>query len=142
VRDGAGVGGCCRGRGRPGSLGAGIPGRGIPAEAGDRHDRAWGYTRGMLDDIAWFYLGLLVLMSGVTLVLYRWDKRQAAKQGRKRVAEATLHLMELLGGWLGGAIARMWFRHKSKKLSFRVRSWGIVALHVALIAGWCWMKFR
>lgn len=113
----------------------------ISAKAEDRHDRAWGYTRGMLNNIAWFYLGLLVLMSGVTLVLYRWDKRQSGKAGRKRVAEATLHLMELLGGWLGGAIARAWFKHKSKKLKFRVVSWGIVVLHVGLIGGWCYLKF-
>jgi len=95
----------------------------------------------MLDMIGWFYLGLVLLIGGVTLVLYRWDKRQAAKEGRQRVAEGTLHLMELLGGWLGGAIARVWFKHKSKKRTFRVVSWAIVLMHLGLVAGWCWLKF-
>jgi len=61
---------------------------------------------------------------------------------RRRVPEATLHLIDLAGGFPGGLAARWLFRHKTRKLSFRVVTWGIVAAHAV---GWCgglWLWLR
>ncbi|WP_235840234.1 DUF1294 domain-containing protein [Citrifermentans pelophilum] len=68
---------------------------------------------------------------------YAADKR-AAEQGRRRVAERTLHLLGLLGGWPGASLAQWAFRHKTRKrrfvLVFRVTALvncGALALFVA-----------
>ncbi|MEM6459482.1 MAG: DUF1294 domain-containing protein [Planctomycetota bacterium] len=83
------------------------------------------------------YLCVLAVMSPVTLVVYAWDKRRARKQAW-RVAERTLHTLELLGGWPGGIAARRWLRHKSSKRGFRAVSWAVVGLHAAAIALAVW----
>ena len=70
------------------------------------------------------------VMSVVTFVVYWVDKRAAARD-RRRVPEARLHLMELLGGWPGALVAQILVRHKSRKLSFQIVFWLIVILHAA-----------
>jgi uncharacterized membrane protein YsdA (DUF1294 family) len=79
------------------------------------------------------YLAVVAVMSLVTYVAYGWDKRRAGRGGR-RVSEQALHLMALLGGWPGAWIAGRQFRHKSRKLSFRVVYWLTVVLHVGIVA--------
>lgn len=60
------------------------------------------------------------LVSGaVAAAAYAFDK-WAAEHGRRRVAERTLHLLGLLGGWPGAALARWAFRHKTRKREFVV----------------------
>lgn len=71
----------------------------------------------------------------VTLGVYRWDKYRAQK-AQWRIAEATLHLLELGGGWPGALIAQRLFRHKNRKVSFQVVFWLIVLGHLAL---WGWV---
>lgn len=79
------------------------------------------------------YLGLVIVASVASFAAYGLDKRRAATGGR-RVPEQTLHLVDFLGGWPGGLAARRHFRHKTRKLSFRVAFWLIVSLHL-LAAG-------
>ncbi|AKJ30833.1 DUF1294 domain-containing protein [Caldimonas brevitalea] len=62
-------------------------------------------------------------------VTYALDK-EAARAGRRRVPERTLHLMSLAGGWPGALLAQQWLRHKSSKPSFQVRFWATVAFNV------------
>ena len=79
-------------------------------------------------------LGLAVyaIASLVTLLAYGLDKRRAQRGGR-RVPEATLHLLELCGGWPGALVAQQLFRHKRRKASYLAVFAAIVALHLALI---------
>jgi uncharacterized membrane protein YsdA (DUF1294 family) len=70
------------------------------------------------------------VVSALALVFYGVDKAQAARGGR-RVRESTLHLLELLGGWPGALLGMSLFRHKTRKASFLVVTWGIVLLHAA-----------
>ncbi|MGB7058716.1 MAG: cold shock and DUF1294 domain-containing protein, partial [Geitlerinemataceae cyanobacterium] len=56
---------------------------------------------------------LYPIVSLVTFSLYADDKARA-KRGAWRTSEATLHLCELAGGWIGGFIAQRRFRHKSR----------------------------
>ena len=85
------------------------------------------------------YIIAVIIMSVVTFVMYAIDKRRA-QHNRWRIPEVTLHLGELLGGWLGGYAGRMVLRHKSRKISFLLVSWVILALHAGLIV-W-WTRFR
>jgi len=78
------------------------------------------------------YLIVVVAMSFVSFIGYWLDKRRSVHGGR-RVPESTLHLMDFLGGWPGGLIARRRFRHKTQKISFRIMFWITVALHVFVV---------
>lgn len=70
------------------------------------------------------------LMSLLTLAVYHHDKC-AAIDGKWRIPEATLHLLEALGGWPGALLAQLVFRHKLKKRSFQLIFWSIVIVHCA-----------
>lgn len=76
-------------------------------------------------------------MSAVTLLTYRSDK-SAARQGRRRTPESTLHLLSLLGGWPGGLVARHAFRHKTTKQPFRSVFWVTVAANCLALAAVVW----
>ncbi len=78
------------------------------------------------------YLGLSI----VTMLLYATDKRRAVT-GEWRVSEASLQLLALMGGWPGAILAQLLFRHKTRKVSFQLFFWGIVAVHVAF---WTWLS--
>jgi len=71
----------------------------------------------------------------LVLVLYWYDKR-SARHGRWRTPENTLHAVELLGGWPGALLAQQVFRHKTRKVSYQVVFWVIVALHQAFWSDW------
>ena len=83
--------------------------------------------------VAIVYVSVILVLSLVTFVVYGIDKRQAKKGGR-RISEARLHWLALLGGWPGAWAGQQFFRHKTQKLAFRVIFWAIVVLHVALIS--------
>jgi uncharacterized membrane protein YsdA (DUF1294 family) len=73
--------------------------------------------------------------SVVTFAVYAWDKHRA-QNGEWRVAENTLHFLDLLGGWPGALVAQRLFRHKTRKLSFQIVFWLIVTIHFAI---WGWL---
>jgi uncharacterized membrane protein YsdA (DUF1294 family) len=79
-----------------------------------------------------------LVVSVVTYVAYGADKT-AAKTGRVRTPESTLHVLSLVGGWPGALVAQQTQRHKSVKAEFRSVFWGTVVLNVggflALCAG-------
>ena len=80
-------------------------------------------------------------MSLLTFTVYAVDK-SAAKAGRWRTAESTLHLLALAGGWPGALLAQRWLRHKSAKRKFRMVFWATVWLNVAglVLLGSPWMR--
>ncbi|QDT56003.1 Cold shock-like protein CspE [Caulifigura coniformis] len=83
-------------------------------------------------------VALLVLdltASLAAFVVYYQDKL-AARLGRWRTPESTLHLLALIGGWPGALLAQRLLRHKSSKVSFLVVFWGTVILSCAAHA-WC-----
>ena len=71
---------------------------------------------------------IYALLSAVTFGAYRHDKNSALHGGR-RMSENALHLLEVFGGWPGALVAQQWFRHKTRKLSYQVIFWTIVAAH-------------
>jgi uncharacterized membrane protein YsdA (DUF1294 family) len=72
--------------------------------------------------------GLYLVVSTITVLVYGWDK-SAARKGRWRTSESTLHALSLVGGWPGAFVAQNMLRHKSKKQSFRFVFWITVALN-------------
>lgn len=63
---------------------------------------------------AWY-----ALMSGVLFIVMGRDKR-LAKTGQRRVPEAKLFLLALIGGALGGVLGMRAFRHKTKHIQFQL----------------------
>ena len=72
-----------------------------------------------------------VIASAIALGLYWYDKHQA-QTGQWRTPEKVLHCVELLGGWPGALVAQQVLRHKTRKLSYQIWFWLIVALHWVL----------
>ena len=64
-----------------------------------------------------FYLLLLCCMSVITLFVMGSDNRRAIR-GARRVPEARLFLLALLGGGIGGLLGMYAFRHKTRHLHF------------------------
>ncbi len=79
--------------------------------------------------------------SMITFLAYAQDKR-AARRGRWRTPEATLHLLELLGGFPGAILAQRLLHHKRGKVSYLIVFWLIVAVHVAGWGTWIWLRSR
>ena len=72
-----------------------------------------------------------VVASVLAFGLYWYDKQQA-RTGQWRTPEKVLHGVELLGGWPGALLAQQVFRHKTRKLSYQLWFWLIVAVHQAV----------
>ena len=71
-------------------------------------------------------LAIYALVSLLTFFLYWRDKHSALKD-HWRTPETTLHFFELAGGWPGALVAQQVFRHKTRKLSYQLTFWLIVA---------------
>ena len=69
-----------------------------------------------------FVWGSYMAMSLATFIVYFGDKR-AARLGRARVSEATLHGLALAGGWPGALLAQQLLRHKPSKPAFQRLFW-------------------
>jgi uncharacterized membrane protein YsdA (DUF1294 family) len=83
--------------------------------------------------------GWLVAINFVTLLAFGFDKWRAGRAG-ERVSEFTLALLAAIGGWPGGLMGMILFRHKTAKWTFKLRF--ALAL-VPFIAGiWAWWHWR
>ena len=74
-----------------------------------------------------------LVMSCVAFVAYGVDK-WAARNGRWRTPEASLHAIALFGGWPGALLAQGVLRHKSRKAEFLVVFWITVVANCAVLA--------
>lgn len=73
-------------------------------------------------------LAVYTAMSVVAFALYAIDKARA-RRNAWRISEATLHLVELFGGWPGALVAQQVLRHKRQKRGYMRIVWLIVAVH-------------
>jgi uncharacterized membrane protein YsdA (DUF1294 family) len=82
----------------------------------------------------WYHLvgAWLVGINLTAFGYYGFDKYRARAGGR-RVPEAVLHGLALLGGSAGAWAGMRSFRHKTIKGSFRLAFWLIVALQAVLV---------
>ncbi len=92
-------------------------------------------TSALIEKTPFIVLYLYLAASLVTFVIYAMDK-SAAKKGKWRTQESTLHLLSLVGGWPGAIIAQQKLRHKSKKQNFRIIFWITVLLNIGIFVWW------
>jgi uncharacterized membrane protein YsdA (DUF1294 family) len=71
-------------------------------------------------------------MGIITYIIYAIDKSKAINN-QYRISESTLHILSLLGGWLGAIIAQQYIRHKNKKIIFQFIFWITVFLNIFFI---------
>ncbi len=82
----------------------------------------------------WILAAWLLMASRMSWLQYSFDKERA-QAGMNRLKERTLLAGDLVGGWPGGFLAQRKLRHKSRKWSYQLRFWLIVAL-------WQWIAFE
>lgn len=61
----------------------------------------------------------LIIINILSFILYGIDKLKAIKK-KERISEKALILIGILGGSIGSLIGMNLFRHKTKKLKFKV----------------------
>ena len=76
---------------------------------------------------------IYTVMSLITFFAY-WRDKAAARANRWRTQESSLHILGLLGGWPGALIAQGSFRHKTRKRSFQIGFWLVLAINVFAVA--------
>jgi len=72
------------------------------------------------------------VVSLLTFLLFGWDKLMA-KKDRRRVPEGALLGAALLGGGFGGLLGMYLFRHKTRKLHFRILVPLFLILQISLL---------
>lgn len=85
-----------------------------------------------LEELPRWLLVTYIVLSVLTFLVYGWDKR-AARLQQARVAESTLHLLAVIGGWPGALIAQNRLRHKSRKASFLLIFWCTVIVNLIFV---------
>ena len=86
------------------------------------------------------YFYLTIAASSLCFLAYGWDKFQAKYGSRRnRVPEATLHPLEIVGGWPGALVAQRCFRHKSRKSAYQTNFRIVVVIHVMMSLLLFWM---
>jgi uncharacterized membrane protein YsdA (DUF1294 family) len=65
-----------------------------------------------------FWLGLTNVLA---FLLFAWDEFKAGGSGGNRISEFNLAAIGAVGGWPGGLLAMLLFRHKTAKLSFKLK---------------------
>ena len=82
-----------------------------------------------------YYLAFINLL---LFVLMGVDKAKA-KRGSRRVPEATLFFLAVVGGSLGGMLGMAAFRHKTLHRSFRV-GFPVILIAQLALAGYLFLK--
>ncbi len=78
---------------------------------------------------------LYLFMSLLTFAAF-WADKKRAEEDMWRIAESSLHVMAMLGGWPGALLAQRALAHKTRKASFHAFLWTIVAVHAAAWTYW------
>lgn len=74
-------------------------------------------------------------MSVWTFLMFGFDKWRAGQSGSRRISEFSLLLLSVLGGWPGGFLGLVFFRHKSSKPAFLIKFAGVFVVWAALVVG-------
>jgi uncharacterized membrane protein YsdA (DUF1294 family) len=92
----------------------------------------------MQPDDKWL-LGWLAAASLVNFLLFGYDKLRAGTSS-SRLPESWLVLIGALGGWAGGLVAMLVFRHKTAKLSFQLKYAAALIIQLGLL--FACLRFR
>lgn len=86
----------------------------------------------VMQKISWLVVGWYFVLGLITYGMYAKDKA-AAQSGEWRTPESTLHLLSILGGWVGAMVAQIYLRHKSQKPEFRMTYYLTVVINLAVL---------
>jgi uncharacterized membrane protein YsdA (DUF1294 family) len=78
---------------------------------------------------------LLLLIVNLWTIAVFWQDKRAARAGTRRIPEADLLTLALIGGSPGALLARRWFRHKTRKEPFSTRLLLIVFVQIGAMLG-------
>ena len=67
----------------------------------------------------------------MAFILTAYDK-YSAKAQKQRISELTLLSFVFFGGTFGSALAMLIFRHKTSKISYLWKFWGIVFVQILI----------
>ncbi|MGM8870066.1 DUF1294 domain-containing protein [Psychrobacter sp. 2Y5] len=84
----------------------------------------------VMGDLSWLIMAWYVVLGILTYITYARDKA-AAQNNEWRTPESTLHLLSILGGWVGAMVAQTYLRHKSQKPDFRLAYYLTVVINLA-----------
>ena len=87
-----------------------------------------------------YLLYYLAFVNFLLFVLMGVDKAKA-KRGSRRVPEATLFFLAVVGGSLGGLLGMAAFRHKTLHKSFRV-GFPVILIAQLALAGYLFLKSK
>ena len=83
----------------------------------------------------WTIFLFLGCVNAWTILCFAQDKRRAMT-GDRRISEADLLGLAMIGGSPGALLARRLFRHKTRKQPFSTRLQLIAALQAGALTGW------
>lgn len=86
----------------------------------------------------WF-MAWMAAINPVTLAVFAIDKRRATR-GDRRISEAALLGLALIGGSPGAAVAMPLLRHKTRKKSFQLAFAAVVAVQILAACGLWWIR--
>lgn len=86
----------------------------------------------MLENIPMWLTSFYVAFSALAIIAYSWDKR-SARIGAWRISESKLHMIDAMGGIVGGLLSQHLYSHKLNKRSFQKTTLFIVVLHAAFL---------
>lgn len=84
--------------------------------------------------LTWF-----AFWNAITFLAFGFDKWRAGRSGR-RISEFTLAVLAALGGWPGGGLGMILFRHKTAKWTFKLKF--TLALIPFAAEVWAWWHWR
>lgn len=79
-----------------------------------------------------YFIGVVPVLCLISFCSYGIDKSRALRKAW-RIPEASLLFWDGLGGWIGGLIAQQKFRHKTKKVSYRIRYYLAIIVNVGVV---------
>jgi uncharacterized membrane protein YsdA (DUF1294 family) len=79
------------------------------------------------------------VLNAATFIAFGFDKWRASRS-KRRVSEFSLVLLGALGGWPGGLLGLNVFRHKTAKLTFKLKY--ALALIPFAAEIWAWLHWR
>ena len=68
----------------------------------------------------------------IGFILIGYDKKMAVAN-KHRISEKTLLLIIIVGGVIGSGLAMFLFRHKTSKISYLLKFFGIVIIQILVI---------
>jgi len=80
----------------------------------------------LLEKMFFYYI---IVVNLLAFVIYGYDKWVAKFSTKRRVSEKELHILAIVGGFLGATVAMIFFRHKISKSSFLWK-------HAVIVVAW------